>query len=444
MSVRSFLALLLLSLATPALAEAPPSEPEPPPVRSKWAASLYGFVELDSIWDSSQSFNDLAGNSNIARPGTYAADHGRMTFGARNSRLGFKLAAPDFHGMHASAIAEMDFLGNQPPNAAEAAYFASPAFRIRHMALKLETAPVVITVGQYWELFGWQANFHPNTVEIQGVPGQVYSRAPQIRLARVFQSPVVGLEVAIAAVRPPQRDGAAPDGQGGLRLFFPFWKGLRTAGATGTAIDALGIGVSGLVRRFNLPEFSAKPVASVSTVGWGVSADALIPIIPVRNGRRGNTLTFTGNYVRGAGIADQFTGLTGGLTFPNLPNPTGASPAPTYSPDVDNGLVTFDSSGGLHAIGWQSILVGLQYYLPPSGNLWVSGNFSQMSSNNAGTYGTPATKVFTWSRWINGNLFWDVTPAVRFGLEYAYYKQRYADGVAAHDHRVQLSGFYLF
>ena len=47
--------------AAPAGAGAPPL-----PVMTKFGATFYGFAEFDAIWDSTQSFNDLAGNSLIA------------------------------------------------------------------------------------------------------------------------------------------------------------------------------------------------------------------------------------------------------------------------------------------------------------------------------------------------------------------------------------------
>ena len=49
-----------------------------------------------------------------------------------------------------------------------------------------------------------------------------------------------------------------------------------------------------------------------------------------------------------------------------------------------------------------------------------------------------------WETWADGNVFVDATPSVRFGLEYAYFLQRYADGLQAENHRVQLSAFYIF
>ncbi len=80
------------------------------------------------------------------------------------------------------------------------------------------------------------------------------------------------------------------------------------------------------------------------------------------------------------------TGLNGGVSFPNPPNPDMVTPAPTYAADIDNGMVTFDSNGKIHTIDWKSYIVGVQYYLPPSGKVWISANYSGMKSDNAASY----------------------------------------------------------
>ena len=46
-----------------------------PPVTSKWNASMYGFIEADFIYDSTQSFPDLAGNTIIQANGYAAKNH---------------------------------------------------------------------------------------------------------------------------------------------------------------------------------------------------------------------------------------------------------------------------------------------------------------------------------------------------------------------------------
>jgi hypothetical protein len=420
-------------------------------VLTSFGATFYGFIESDSIYDSTQSLNDLAGNAPIARDGTFAENHGRMTFSVRNSRFGFRLTGPHSARIRTSGIAEMDFLGNQPqsspapagsPSVSEGSYFTSPTLRIRHFALKLETPIVDVLAGQYWQLFGWQSLFHPNTVEYQGVPGQIYSRSPQIRFSHLFKTAPVSFEFAVAASRPPQRDSVVPDGQAGLRVMVNDWKGQHTAGATGTAVDPLSVGVSGLFRRFRVPEFSATPQDTLSLNGWGVSVDALIPVIPVTSDQDLAAFTLTGSFVYGRSIADLYTGLSGGATFPSLPPGTTGS----YAQDVDNGLVVFSTDGVLHAIYWESYMLGAQYYLLRPVRTWISGNYSHMKSNNIHALGTSTTnsKIFDKSDWASLNLFLDANAAVRFGLEYAWFRQTYLDGVQGTNHRVQFAAFYIF
>jgi hypothetical protein len=46
--------------------------------------------------------------------------------------------------------------------------------------------------------------------------------------------------------------------------------------------------------------------------------------------------------------------------------------------------------------------------------------------------------------WFDFNVFGDVTKSTRIGLEYANFNDRYADGIHAINHRVQLSGYFIF
>ena len=432
----------------------PPAAPPPvekstdkkPSLTSKLDIGFYGFVEMDSIYDSTQGLNDLAGNSAIARPNTYAGDHSQLTFGARNSRIGMKLGAPEHDGIKVSGMMEMDFLGNQPPGISEGSFWQNAPFRFRHINVKLETKAVDLLFGQFWQLFGWQGINQPNTVQIQGIPGEVYSRAPQIRISKHIPSGNMSVDVAVAASRPPQRASATPDGQAGIRLNFDKWKAWHTSGSAGTGLDSAMIGVSVVGRRFAANEFTANPHSQVVRNGYGLSVDALLPLIPATKDKKDNALTLQGSYVTGAGIADLYTGLSGNVSNPSLPNPGMVTPAPTYTPNVDSGLVMWhkdaDGTFSLHPIQWTSYLVGLQYYIPP-GHVWLSANYSHLESNNAHLYGA-ATKVFDNQDWFDGNIMADVTPFVRFGLEYSRTQQTYVDKTEADDNRVQFSAFLLF
>jgi len=459
----------------PVVAPPPPPPPAPPPpapttftIGSKFATTLYGFVEFDSIYDSTQSFNDLPGNGNIVHdtPTTtrFGAHNGRTQFGVRNSRLGFRFKGPETENIKSSAQAEMDFIGNQPlgqpnpvgtPPVTEAAFFNNPTFRVRHFMLKMETPVVDLLAGQYWELFGWQSYFHPNTVQLQGVPGQIYSRTPQLRLSKVIKTDAVNIEVAIAALRPPQRDSAIPDGQAGIRLLINHLKALHTAGGTGTAVDPAGIGISGVGRHFRIPEFAATPKTTRDINSFGISADLLMPIVPAQTVNDGNALTLNASFVYGQSIADLYTGLTGGLTFPALPAPA-MGPTPTYPQDVDNGLVAFTPDGVLHALRWWSIIAGLQYYFPTPMRMWVTANYSHMKSPNIDVFADtangvslaaqPGLKNALWNQsdWFEGCYFIDATGAIRFAADYSYYRQKYLDGITATNQSVRFSAWYIF
>jgi hypothetical protein len=430
-------------------------------VISKWATTLYGFVEADNIYDTTRSFNDVAGSTPVARASTQAGGNGRFMMGVRNSRIGIRMAAPELSGgIRTTGMLEMDFLGTQlpvgngpypAPTAAstayfgtEGAFFTNPTFRIRHANLKVETPVVDILAGQYWQLFGWQSAYNPNTVEIQGVPGELYARTPQLRVSKTIKVHPVTIDVAIAASRPVQRDSAMPDGQAGVRFALDSWTGVQTIGATGTQISPLSFGVSGLLRHVAVDNYAAKPTYTNDLGMSAIAFDAFVPVIPGTKHKKDNSLSLNGELATGYGFADMYTGFTGGVSFPALPNTAGAATPPTYAPDIDNGIVTYDAAGKLHGIQWTSYLLGLQYYLPGvDGKLWISGNYSHISSSNVHYYATP-TSALLLEDWFDVNLFIAPAPALRVGIEYANFNSKYVDGQRAINHRGQLSGFFVF
>jgi hypothetical protein len=46
--------------------------------------------------------------------------------------------------------------------------------------------------------------------------------------------------------------------------------------------------------------------------------------------------------------------------------------------------------------------------------------------------------------WFDANLFMDVTPALRLGLEYANFNDKYVDGVHSINHRGQFSAWFIY
>lgn len=426
-------------------------------VMGKWATTLYGFVESDYIWDSTRSFNDLAGNAQVARANTQKGSNARTQFSIRNSRVGLRMKAPEVGDVRTSAVAEFDFMGTQLPVAnpdpapsnpspagTEGTYFSSAVLRVRHLYMKVETPIVDILAGQYWTLYGWGSSYQPNTVEIQGVPGEIYARTPQLRISKTLKAEPVSVELAVAAIRPVERDGTTPDGQAGIRFAVDSWTGLQTTGSTGTQISPFSIAVSGMLRHVAVDAFSASPKTTNDLTMDTIAVDGYLPVIPASKDHKDNALSLQGEFASGYGAADMYTGLTGGIAFPALPNPTNAATAPVYQADIDNGIVTYDSKGGIHGIQWTTYLLGLQYYLPGTeGNVWVSGNVSHQNSANTHYYGT-ASALRASETWFDANIFVQPLPALRIGAEYANFNDKYVDGQSAINHRLQLSGFFIF
>ena len=421
-------------------------------VYGKWSATLYGFVEPDMIYDSTQSFNDLAGAGLVARPGTYAGNNDRVQFSMRNSRIGFRFRAPEYHGIRASARIETDFLVNPTPigytgaagTESENAFFTNPFMRIRHMYMKIENPIVDVLFGQTWHLFGWQDSYQPNTVQYQGVPGELYARTMQLRISKTAETKDFTFDVAVAAMRPPQRDSGTPEFEGGIHFAVNSWKATQTIGATGTTVSPLSLAVTGDLRRVSLPNFAAKPTYSNDRTSSAIAVDAFIPIIPATKERMGNSLSVQGEFVTGYGIADMYTGLSSGVANPALPAPAGGGAAPTYNPQIDPGIAVYDADGNLHFVQYTTYRIGLQYYLPGlNGKLFISGNYSHTQSSNAIDYG-PAAGSLSSLDWWDVNLMGDLTPAVRLGVEYANYRTDYNDNTHASNDRVQVSGFYIF
>jgi hypothetical protein len=384
-------------------------------------------------------------------------------------------------------VLEFDLFGNQPSinsgggssgqapgagNTTEAAYFNNAAFRVRHAFVKLESEVIDVLAGQTYHVLGWQNYFFVSSCGFLGLPNELFNRTAQLRLSHTFAWNPINVDVAVAAFRPAQRDSAVPDGEGGVRLSVNHWKAMTTPGSGGTGALPAAIGISGLTRAFRVDPYAPLPGPPISLAGWAVAGDILFPIIPVADStHRGNALTLAGEVATGTGDADQYTGMTAGATMPNVyPLPpdtpvtaggaavpqagTGAGPlvGSPYTPNVDPGLVAFDSHGILHTINWQTLIVGVQYYLPPNGRLFVTGNYSLgKSSNIASLYHPDSPRqpwvnslgVFESSWYADANIFFDVTPSTRVGLSYQHVAQKLADGTSVHNDRFETTFLYF-
>jgi hypothetical protein len=416
-----------------------------------WGASLYGFAEIDSMYDTTRSFNEGEVNNTLARPHTYAGDNPRMQFTVRNSRFGFDVRAPDVGSLRTTANVEMDFFGTQAA-ADEGDLYTNAAIRVRHFYVKLQTPVVDFLAGQYHDLYGWGgAGFYPNTVAFLPLLGEIYHRDPQFRLSKAFGGQAATFEIAVAAVRPGQRDAALPDGQAGMMLKVNGFRGAAAPGASRPVSAPFAVGISALGRRFSVTDFSQTPGNDHVTYGGGVAGNIFLPIIPAHGPDKedlGNALSMTLEGSMETGAADMYPGLTGGVLFPSLPNPQPLVPVPTYTPNVDPGLVTYDSSDTLHTINWSSAVANLHYHFPfgEGRRLWLSFTGAIIQSNNAVQL-TPSTgqaNVWNKGNYLDGNLWISPTGPLVLGLSFQTMAETFGDGVTARNYRGEGSCYFFF
>jgi hypothetical protein len=397
------------------------------------SVSFYGFVELDAAHDTTQSYGPASNDSMLARPGSYAGAHPRIQVTAQNSQIGVRFTSNGHGRIKTFGQAEIDFFGIQPTDVTEQTLFTTPAIRMRLFYAKLETPFVDVLAGQYHELFGWGGEgFYVNSVAFLGVAGEIYHRNPQIRISKSFAGQALKLDLALAAVRPVQRDSEVPDVQGGIKLSVNGWKGATAQGFGQPVVLPLSLAVSGIGRRFAVAEFLTNPGDARIAFGWGIAVNAFLPVIRAHSGAdKGNALSLTGEASIGSGISDLYTGLTGGALFPLLPDPSAnLVPPPVYRANIDSGIVTFDANGNLKTIDWRALVVGLQYYLPiDKGRAWIAATASRIESANILRLTPEASRggVFIRQDYIDGNLFFAVTPAVQVGLSYQLTQQTFGD-----------------
>jgi hypothetical protein len=438
----------------------PPPPPEPPKTAASpapllagtpgWQMGFFGWLELDAMYDSTQSFTESVLNSNISRPHTIAGDNPRFQATPKDSRLGYKLVSPQFGSLKASAFMEADFFGVLPTTATQDQSYTYASIRLRQYYAKLETPIVDLLVGQTFDLFGMGGQgFFPSTPAFLGVMGEVFHRNVQLRLTKVFGagSPV-GLELAAAGVRPATRDSGVPDVQAGLKFNLNAWKGASAQGPRPAKAAPLSIGVSGVGRRLTVTDFENVTADPQTVYGWGVAIDAFLPIIPARGDDLSNTLSVTGEVSAGTGVTDLYLTLNGGVLFPSLPNPKNILPAPSYTPNIDPGIVTFDATGTAKTLQWEGLMVNAHYHFPFGAGkvLALSGTYSMVQSNNALSLTPVQGRAFVWDKgqYVDGTLWWAITPAFQMAVSYQTMAQTYGDGTLARNNRTEASWWFFF
>jgi len=404
-------------------------------------ASAYGFGRLSGFHDSTQSFDVVSVNRELAPPGSYRALHGRSKLTLMESRLGLRMGTPRDRAYRGLVLAEL------APFAKDEAVSLA---RVRHLYASLSTPYIHVLVGRYYDLFGWGGRgFLPNTAAFEAPPGQLYRDRGQLRVSLLLRWRPVDLEIAIAGVSPLQSSSSSAEGQFGVRLTANGWRGASAQGGGPAEAAPLQIGLSTVGRAFSVPTFMATPQgAQIAARAHGVALDLFLPIIPARGSSLANALSLTAEVTKGTGICDLYPALTGGVRFPALPNPANVQPAPVYPQATPNGVGSFDVESNFRTVDWSTVVFGLQYHLPfaRGRRVWLSTVYTSLHADNARSL-TPFTVwagVWSSSSYYDVNAFVALTRALQVDLSTQVTRQTFLFGGQTSNRRAQIDVSYFF
>lgn len=406
---------------------------------------LYGFVETDAIYDTTQSFNEVP-DENLVAPRTvggknnYAGENGRAQFSARNSRIGLDLNVPDAgSGLKTRAVFEMDFLGNNAPNTApgttpgaqsESNFFNNGAMRVRHAYVDVTDGELTGKAGQYWSLLGWQPYYFPGEVVIFSTPGQLYRRFPQFRAteAHPFGNGDWLLEAAADAAKPAEMNSGLTEEHAGLRL--------SSKRLVGASINGAGTSMVGLSAALSAALIPVRSAAGNAT-GSAVAFDFLVPLIPSADGRsRRNNLILVGEALSGSGV--------GGTEYPALALgvPSVGATAATGTA-IDGGIAGLNNQNVVQLLQYRVFRSNLQYSLDERWS--ASAGYAQVEGRNLGSFPT-AVGIAPKIQYGYADVMFDPRAWLRLSLEVSRNRDTYDDpnNRFAADNRCQFSAYFKF
>jgi outer membrane DcaP-like protein len=337
-----------------------------------------GSVRLDVIADNSNN-----GNPNEFVPSSFpvpgepgAGRPSRTQVHAKGSRITFELRPIMGHDNNLRVYYENDFFGDASTSA--------PTYRLRHL------------YGQAWNFLIGQtfSNFmdvdaFPGVIDYEGPNGLVNIRQPQVRYSQPFLDTKLQLAVSLEQ----------PNAQ--IRLTDPAYS---SGASTVNRIPDFAAHVRYEDKRFGHLQFSGiyrylsydNSNTGQGVLGWGISLSCGLSLFAH------DALTVQGTY--GEGIARY------------VRDPSGA-----------NEDAALDSHGNLRGLPVWGVVAGYTHAWADKWKSTVSYGYAHVD-----TEASNGQFAFDHSNYVSGNLIYQWSPSVRFGVEYLYGTKEVRNG-ASHD-----------
>jgi hypothetical protein len=449
--------------------------------------TLGGYVKMETIWDSTQVNKNLY--FPLSRENDASFNHGRLKFTAENTRMWFLIKGPKLWGAQTTGYIEWDF-DDHGRDYIENDNLQSPhkaRVGLRHAFFRLNWPETELMLGQYWSLITEEvpetANFGAATTS--GFP---FLREPQIRLTQTFGLGS-GKMTASLALSEPENGlwgmAIAGDQNVGANNRYP-GESTETPKVTGRIkydVDLWGkapfwgkprpfsvrVAASWHRERFrafdtlqdtNFPRVFGNNNYGVLTVGgvftdaiqrdqqnldhWIVEGSVFLPLIPTYTKNLAGTASLLAQWYVGAG-------LDGWIE--DMPNNASYLVGQFYDPVLNR--VVCDRTlmkrfGGFVQLQYYftnewylNAVYGLSRAFEVDLNTWISSTNDAVRGRADPVKTNQQFYLCLWYRPIT---------ALKFGLEYTYYRTDYFQNTTAgtwttnlgEDHRVMFCGFFFF
>jgi hypothetical protein len=380
------LLLVVVAAALPLVTIAQDAAPKPPPL------TFYGNLYLGMFFDGG-SFNA----QDAAWRGLQTNNGGSFSMTARQSRLGVKanLGNDNLLGATLTGNLEFDFVGGY--SAAGSANNYKPVPRLRIASATASWGDFSVLIGQDWPII---LNLNGESVvylanPLFGDSGNLYERAPQVRLSWGTNFGDFGVGIQAAMLTPADGTGTGADNGNANFSRSPRFEGRAQVSLKGDVGGTVGVAVDSEKRRYNYNAAAGTKLDETSTL-IGIDADlSLTKFAQVK-----------GEYYTSTGAEDQFAGIL--------------SPSTVFV-NAATGAVAVKSTGY-----WGQLI------LKPVPEFWVTGGMGQEkldkpslieSLNNAAIGAGTRTKNETTSV----GLILNAAKNWRMGLEYTSTKSTYGN-----------------
>jgi hypothetical protein len=424
--------LFALLLALPALSFAGSAT-------SEWNLTIGGFVKVDAGYATQAPANNntSTSNSNVEVLDQYYAQRnnsngvensanatGASAMAAGQTSLNFLVRGPDAWGAKTSAFVQGNFAAQTTNNGSSGTRYGT--FTLTHAYMDFTWATTKLTVGQTWQLWGFQPSYNFIGLNDLALAGRG-NTVPQISLTQKFSKDFY----ASFGIQEPYKTAdqiGASNSLGQALSTTTVVKGVPTLGTTIPTVAS------------QLPDFAAEigyKSESCGRIGpnvlqfaaggfwgqdsvvyplpttfrtdhvdrWAGAFKAFIPLVPEKNLNKAGALSLSGSVYTGQNLSNWFLNARGAGSL--LAYDAGTLPA-NYKVPVTTG-------------GWGQI----SYYF--TDKVYVNGLYGYLRNYESAFYNKLVSEnVITQNQQYIVNVLYDVNPAVRFGVEYSYIATNWA------------------